>query len=138
MPRLPSKLKAYNYAERIRARLPGRLQRARMSEGAIVRVTGNSEDGRMPICAMMPVVVRKERQARGVSQYVLAKNGGISREMIRLVEKGSSVPSLETLARICEVLKMPMSELVIKVPGPAGAQVAQANSCVPDRWPPRR
>lgn len=88
-----------------------------MNEGAIVRLTGNSEDGRMPICAVMPVVVRKERKARGVSQYVLAKNGGISREMIRLVERGSSVPSLETLARICAVLKVRMSKLVIKAEG---------------------
>lgn len=117
MPPLPSKRPSYDYAERNRARRPGRLQRARMSEGAVVRVTGNSEDGRMPICAVMPVVVRKERQARGVSQYVLARNGGISREMIRLVERGSSVPSLETMARICAVLKMPVSALLIKAEG---------------------
>jgi len=80
----------------------------------MARLTGNSQDGRMPICAVMPVVVREERLARGISQYDMADDGGISREMIRLVENGSSVPSLETLARICVVLKMQMSELVIK------------------------
>lgn len=116
MPPQPSKRKAYDYAERICARRPGRSGK-RISEGAVVRLTGNSEDGRMPICAVMPVVVRKERKARGVSQYVLAKNGGISREMLRLVENGSSVPSLETLARICAVLKVRMSKLVIKAEG---------------------
>jgi transcriptional regulator with XRE-family HTH domain len=81
------------------------------------RLTGNSQDGRMPICAVMPGVIRKERKSRGVSQYVLARNGGISREMLRLVENGSSVPSLETLARICAVLKVRMSKLVVKAEG---------------------
>jgi len=80
----------------------------------MARLTGNSQDGRMPICAVLPVVIREERKARGISQYEMARDSGISREMLRLVEKGISVPSLETLARICEVLKMRMSELVIK------------------------
>jgi len=71
----------------------------------------------MPICAVLPVVIREERLARGISQYVLADEGGISREMLRLVENGSSVPTLETLARICEVLKMRMSELLRKAEG---------------------
>ena len=83
----------------------------------MARLTGNSRDGRMPICAAVPVVIREERLARGISQYVLADDGGISREMLRLVENGSSVPSLETLARICVVLKMQMSELVVKAEG---------------------
>ena len=83
----------------------------------MARLTGNSQDGRMPICAVLPVVIREERLARGISQYEMARDSGISREMLRLVENGSSVPSLETLARICEVLKMPVSKLVIKAEG---------------------
>ena len=80
----------------------------------MAKLIGNSRDGRMPICAVMPVVIREERLARGVSQYVLADESGLSREMLRLVENGSSVPTLETLARICAVLQMEISELVIK------------------------
>lgn len=79
-----------------------------------MRLTGNSQDGRMPICAVLPVVIRGERLARGISQYDMARDSGISREMLRLVENGSSVPSLETMARICEVLKMQTSELLRK------------------------
>ena len=73
-----------------------------------MRLTGNSQDGRMPICAAVPVVIREERLARGISQYDMARDSGFSREMLRLVENGSSVPTVETLARICEVLKMQM------------------------------
>ena len=80
----------------------------------MARLTGNSQDGRMPICAVLPIVIREERLARGISQYEMARDSGISREMLRLVENGSSVPSLETMARICEVLKMQTSELLRK------------------------
>ena len=65
----------------------------------MARLTGNSEDGRMPICGVWPVVAREEREARGISQYTMAEDSGVSREMIRLVEKGSSKPTLETMAR---------------------------------------
>ena len=72
----------------------------------MARLIGNSRNGRMPICAVMPVVIREERLARGISQYELAGDSGLSREMLRLVENGSSVPTLETLARISAVLQM--------------------------------
>lgn len=55
--------------------------------------------------------VKTERKKRGLSQYKLAKECGVSREMISKLELGMHNPKLDTILSILKTLGL---ELVIK------------------------
>ena len=71
---------AYDYAERIRARLPGQLAQA--------------------------------RDAVGLKQYGLASRAGVSRDMIRDIERGESIPTLFLAARLAFALGMTLAQFI--------------------------
>ena len=71
---------AYDYAERIRARLPGQLAQA--------------------------------RDAVGLKQYGLASRAGVSRDMIRDIERGESIPTLFLAARLAFALGMTLEQFI--------------------------
>ena len=56
--------------------------------------------------------LREERLARKWSVYRLAKNSGVSQQMIGYMEKGLRNPTLETLLRIALALEINLSTLV--------------------------
>jgi ribosome-binding protein aMBF1 (putative translation factor) len=68
MPTAPDNHDAHDYAERIRERLPRRLQEL--------------------------------RQARGLTMHTLEKKSGVSREMIRCIEDGATIPSFHADAKL--------------------------------------
>ncbi|EWY37268.1 DNA-binding protein [Skermanella stibiiresistens SB22] len=53
--------------------------------------------------------MREGRKARGWTQEEMAGRIGMATQSLSNVERGQALPSLETLARIAEVLEMPIS-----------------------------
>ena len=49
-------------------------------------------------------VIRKHRKEKGLSQNALSKRVGISQAFVNEIESGRKSPSIEVLAKICEVL----------------------------------
>lgn len=58
--------------------------------------------------------LREERLARKWSAYRLAKNSGVSQQMIGYMEKGLRNPTLETLLRIAIALDVDLWKLLRK------------------------
>ena len=83
MPSAPDNHDAYDYAERIRERLPRAL--------------------------------RELRQARGLTMYALEKKSGVSREMIRCIEEGATIPTLHVGAKLAHGVGLRLTTLVEKL-----------------------
>lgn len=62
------------------------------------------------------VQIRKIRIEKGISQYRLAKNTGISSRALLRFEKGEISPSLFSLSEIAESLDISLEELVKGLP----------------------
>jgi len=57
-------------------------------------------------------VVRRLREARGMSQYRLAQDAGVSKQAITNMEIGEIVPSLPTLYKVAGVLGIDLAEMI--------------------------
>lgn len=57
-------------------------------------------------------LLRQERQDQNLSVYRVAKNSGLSQQMIHYVEQGMRNPTLDTLLRIANVLDIDFAELI--------------------------
>lgn len=57
------------------------------------------------------LTIKRRRKELGVSQYTLAKDAGISREMIAKFELGKHSPGFNKLYQICKVLGL---EIIIR------------------------
>ncbi|MBQ3556767.1 MAG: helix-turn-helix transcriptional regulator [Oscillospiraceae bacterium] len=49
-------------------------------------------------------IIKKKREAIGLSQYKLAKLVGITQSFVNEIESGKKSPSIEVFFRICEAL----------------------------------
>ena len=58
------------------------------------------------------VVLKVDRGRRGVSQEELGAQAGLHRTFISQLERGLKSPTIDSLFRICEVLDMPVSDLM--------------------------
>jgi len=67
---------------------------------------------REAICSEVARLLREERVKRGLSLNSLAKKSGLSRQMVSYVEQEMRNPSLDTLLRISEVLKIELDEIL--------------------------
>ena len=56
--------------------------------------------------------IRKQRNEKGLSQELLAEKAEVSLSFIGHIERGTRVLSVETLARLCQVLEMDMHYIV--------------------------
>lgn len=56
--------------------------------------------------------LRKMRLKRGETQDTLAVGAGIDRKTVNRIENGRFSPSLETMTRLAEVLKIKIADLV--------------------------
>lgn len=72
-----------------------------MSEGALQRKFGR--------------VVRRQREAAGLSQELLAERAGLHRTYISLLERGQRNPSLEVIRAVAKGLGTTMAGLVAEV-----------------------
>jgi transcriptional regulator with XRE-family HTH domain len=57
-------------------------------------------------------VVRKHREARGLSRAVLAESAGLHQTYIGLLEREQRSPSLDTAASIANALEVPLADLI--------------------------
>lgn len=57
------------------------------------------------------------RKSKGLSQEVLAEKIGVSRQSIYAWESGKSLPDIENLYRLCEILEITANELTNFNPG---------------------
>jgi transcriptional regulator with XRE-family HTH domain len=64
------------------------------------------------ILANIARLLREERTARGVSVYRLAKDCGLSQQMIHNLEKGTRNPTLNSLLRITSALNVDLPRLI--------------------------
>jgi transcriptional regulator with XRE-family HTH domain len=67
---------------------------------------------REAIAANVIRLLRQEREQKGLSMNVLAQRSGLSHSIISLVERDLRNPSLDTLLRISEVLKIDLGKLI--------------------------
>ena len=56
--------------------------------------------------------LKRFRMKKGLSQYALAQEAGVSREYIRRLEAGASDPTVGMLQRLAKVLGAPLTELL--------------------------
>jgi transcriptional regulator with XRE-family HTH domain len=61
--------------------------------------------------AVLAKNVRELREARGLSQEMLALESEVDRTYVSQIERGMCNPSLRVLHQIASVLKVPMAEL---------------------------
>ena len=54
--------------------------------------------------------LREFRELKGLQQTELARRAGVSREVVGKIERGETSPTLETLSRLCQVLRVPLAE----------------------------
>lgn len=64
---------------------------------------------------MLGAELRKAREAAGLSQEKLAFKAGVHRTYIRMLERRKASPTLDTLLRICKVLRARASDIVRKL-----------------------
>lgn len=62
-------------------------------------------------CAALNEKMKQARLARGLSQADLAKNIGVSRQTINMIENGGYNPTIELCIRICRELGVTLNDL---------------------------
>jgi len=58
------------------------------------------------------LVVRKQREAKGLSKAGLAEAAGLHQTHIGLLERGGRTPNLDTASAIAAALEVPLSNLI--------------------------
>ena len=58
------------------------------------------------VCSRVSLLLREERERSGLSMSAVGKKAGLSQQMISYIEREMRQPTLDTLLRICEVLKL--------------------------------
>jgi transcriptional regulator with XRE-family HTH domain len=61
---------------------------------------------------MMGAAIKRLREAKGLSQVVLAQRAKITREYVNRLEAGRYDPTVGTLQRIARALGVPVTELL--------------------------
>jgi transcriptional regulator with XRE-family HTH domain len=56
--------------------------------------------------------LKRVRKAKGLSQYALAKEAGVSREYIRKLEAGEYDPTVGMVQKLAKALGVPVTELL--------------------------
>lgn len=67
-----------------------------------------------PIAVNFGRIVRRAREARGLSQEALADLASVSRSFLSEVERGSASPSLETMQKLADALGERLSYLILE------------------------
>lgn len=59
-------------------------------------------------------VIRSNRESRGLSQEALAELSHLNRSYLGEIERGTTVPSIETMQKLADALGENLSELIIQ------------------------
>ena len=65
-----------------------------------------------PVCGALAAVIRQRRQQTGLSLNQLAARTNLSHPMIRFIETGARIPTIDSAARISRALGVPLSQLL--------------------------
>jgi transcriptional regulator with XRE-family HTH domain len=68
--------------------------------------------GRESVSAVFARVLRREREAQGLSQEALAHRAGVHRTYVGLIERGLRKPTIEVGHALARALGTPLSELI--------------------------
>ena len=68
-----------------------------------------------PLASQFGVVVRRLREAAGVTQEALAELAGLHRTYISMLERGVRMPSILVARQVAEALGTTMGELLTEV-----------------------
>ena len=66
------------------------------------------------VCSHVARILREERERRKISMTALAERAGLSRTMIRFVEREVRNPTLETLLRMTKALEIDLGKVIQK------------------------
>ena len=69
------------------------------------------------LCSAIAHVLLAHREAHGFSLTKLAELSGLTRQMIRFVEQGKRVPTVDTLAKLAVALGVTPSALLAEAEG---------------------
>lgn len=83
------------------------------------------DEGTAALASSIGGLVRKQRNARSWTLDQLAEAAGVSRRMLVSVEQGAVNPSVGTLLRVSEALRVPLTSL-LELPAPAAVTVTRA------------
>jgi transcriptional regulator with XRE-family HTH domain len=72
----------------------------------------SSEKVRQAICSQVARILREERERRGISMTALAARAGLSQQMVSYVEREMRNPTLDTLLRITDELKVNLAGVI--------------------------
>ena len=61
------------------------------------------------------MVIKNLRQEKGITQEVVSGLANIPRSHLAMIENGQISPKVDTLWRIAEALKMPLSDIILLV-----------------------
>lgn len=64
-----------------------------------------------PISHRFGTVLRRKREAVGISQEALADDAGLHRNYVGLLERGQRIPSILVVEKLAAALKISMSAL---------------------------
>ncbi len=62
----------------------------------------------------MIALLQEERLRRKLSKYFVAQESGLSPQMIAYVERGIRNPSLETVLRMSEAMKVDLAKIITR------------------------
>jgi transcriptional regulator with XRE-family HTH domain len=84
-----------------------------LSTSLLVTTNGVSKDlHRDEICAEVVQLLIQERKRQGISGNIVAEKSGLSQSLISSLETNPWNPTLDTLLRIGDVLKVDVGELI--------------------------
>lgn len=74
------------------------------------------------VCSRVAILLREEREKRGLSMNLVATRAGLSQQMVSYVERGMRNPTLDTLLRIANALELDLSKVIAIATKAAGSQ----------------
>ena len=64
------------------------------------------------VCSQVARILRQAREKQGLSMNLVAKRAGLSQQMVSYVEREMRNPTLETLLRISNALKIDLAKVL--------------------------
>lgn len=64
------------------------------------------------VCSHVARILREQREKRNFSMTTLADRSGVSRTMVRFIEKEDRNPTLQSLLRLANALEIDLGEVI--------------------------
>ena len=64
------------------------------------------------LCVKVIALLQEERMRRKLSKYFVAQESGLSPQMIAYVERGIRNPTLETVLKMSEAMKVDLAKII--------------------------